>query len=140
MRTHFLIHSAGGAAPSVPDGSGGTRARDAAAAEARQRAATQAAAYRPRRARPARQVSHAEFGHTRLTIAVAECEAEPLRLALFLRLEHRLASLVLTPHVCVGKSQAWAALDVAFERNAIEDVLEVVKENASTRRASAGLR
>ena len=70
----------------------------------------------------------------RLQILVEEPEAETLRAALFLRLKERLQSAVLTTHVCVNNSQAWAALEVEFERSAMQDVLDVVKRSSTAPR------
>jgi hypothetical protein len=70
----------------------------------------------------------------RLQILVEEPEAEPLRAALFQRLKERLQRAVLTTHVCVGRSQQWAALEVEFDREAMQDVLDVVKRSAGAAR------
>ena len=70
----------------------------------------------------------------RLQILVEESEAEPLRAALFQRLKERLQSAVLTTHLCVGRSQQWAALEVEFDRGAMQDVLDVVKGSATAPR------
>ena len=70
----------------------------------------------------------------RLQILVEEPEAEPLRAALFRRLKDRLQRAVLTTHVCVGRSQRWAALEVEFDRSAMQDVLDVVKGSATAPR------
>ena len=71
---------------------------------------------------------------TRLQILVEEPEAEPLRAALFRRLKDRLQRAVLTTHVCVGRSQQWAALEVEFDRGALQDVLDTVKRSATAPR------
>ena len=70
----------------------------------------------------------------RLQILVEEPEAEPLRAALFLRLKERLQKAVLTTHVCVGRSPQWAALEVEFDRGALDEVLDTVKRSATAAR------
>ena len=70
----------------------------------------------------------------RVQILVEECDAERLRAALFLRLKDRLQRAVLTPHVYVGSSPAWASLEVEFEPSAADDVRDVVKHSANAPR------
>ena len=70
----------------------------------------------------------------RVQILVEECDAERLRAALFLRLKERLQRAVLTPHVYVGTSPAWASLEVEFEPSAVDDVRDVVKHSANASR------
>ena len=70
----------------------------------------------------------------RLQILVEEPEAERLRAALFVRLKERLQSATLTAPVYVGRSPQWASLEVEFDRGAMQDVLDVVKNSASAAR------
>jgi hypothetical protein len=69
---------------------------------------------------------------SRFSVTVAEKDAEPLRRALFDKLNRRIERLVIAPGVELGNLEPVAALHVVLDRDAVDEALHVVMSTASS--------
>jgi hypothetical protein len=80
-----------------------------------------------RRASDTRRVPRARF-----SVTVASRDAEPLRVALFDRLDGRIERLVSVPVAKAGTREAATALTLMLERDAVDEALHIVMSTATS--------
>ncbi len=68
----------------------------------------------------------------RFSVTVAQRDAEPLRRALFDKLNCRIERLVMAPGVEPGTREPVAALHIVLDRDAVDEALHIVMSTATS--------
>lgn len=69
---------------------------------------------------------------SRFSVTVAKKDAEPLRRALFNKLNRRIQRLVIAPAVELGTPEPVAALHLVLDRDAVDEALHIVMSTATS--------
>lgn len=68
----------------------------------------------------------------RFSVTVAQRDAEPLRRALFDKLNRRIQRLVIAPGVELGSREPLSALHLVLDRDAVDEALHIVMSTATS--------